>query len=125
MKIEHIIGEGPELADSQRRVLEVMEKHPDHLFRLYKDDLEAIQQWMNNPDASQPLAETIHNPDDFRSQIRVWNAIYELGTIRWAIHTLYHRGKIGSIELNRRTYYGSHEAVKRAGILSKKRSPKR
>ncbi len=125
MKIEHIIGEGPELADSQRRVLEVLEKHPDHLFRLYKDDLVAIQRWMNNP-ASQPVPTKMNNSDDFRSpKLIVWDTIYELGTIRWAIHTLYHRGKIGSIVLNRRTYYGSHEAVKRAGILIKKRIPKR
>ncbi len=39
---------------------------------------------------------------------------YSLGTIRWVLSTLHARAKIGSIALNRRKYYGSHEAIRLA-----------
>jgi len=108
-KIEHIIGEGPELARSQQLVLEVMEKHPDHLFRLVTEDIAELQAWMSNPDAERP-------PKVYRS-----DGIYAQGTIRWAISTLFHRGKIGRIDLYRRSYYGSNGAIRKSMELNKKK----
>lgn len=110
-KINHIIGQGPELAESQKRVLEVMQKHCDHLFRMHNDDLQSLQAWMTKPNAPEP-------PTMYRVH-------HSLGTIRWAISTLYHRGKIGKIELDRRTYYGGHEAIQKARRLLESRGQAR
>ena len=108
-KIEHIVGEGPELAESQRRVLEVMEKHPDHLFRMQTDDLAELQAWVDKPDAPEPP--------------RIYRELFTLGTIRWAMSTLHNRRKIGSVVLHRRTYYGSFEAIERAREAEEKARP--
>ena len=53
-KIEHIIGEGPELAESQRRLLELLEKHPGYVFRMQTDDLGDIRAWLAEPDVDAP-----------------------------------------------------------------------
>ena len=101
-RIEHIIGQGPELTESQSRVLEVLEKHPTHLFRLYGDDMREIQRWITAPEDDEPPLE--------------WDKSlsYSLDTIRWALKTLHGRKKIRSIVKHKESYYGSHEAVKRA-----------
>lgn len=89
-KIEHIIGQGPELSESQRRVLGLLEKHPDHLFRMNSDDLMEIKAWLTSPDQNVPPI------------VYIDATTYTIGTIKWAISTLHARGKIGSIELHRR-----------------------
>ena len=107
-KIEHIIGEGPELAESQKKVLDVLEKHPDYLFRMYDEDLQQLRAWAQAPDSPEPP--------------RVYRDIdaYSINTIKWALTTLHARGKIGSIVLHRRTYYGSKEAIERTNEIERK-----
>ena len=102
-KISHVIGEGPELSRSQAQVLDLLEKHPDYIFRMQNDDLQELQSWVSSPDAEEPPFPAITGP-----------TTPALGTIRWAISTLHSRDKIGSIKLNRRTYYGSHNAIEAA-----------
>ena len=104
-KIEHIIGEGPELAESQRLVLEVLEKHPDYLFGMNLDDLGDLLAWLTTPESAEP-------PKMYRGALS-----YSMGTMKWAISTLHARRKIGSIKLHRKTYYGSHEAIRKASEL--------
>ena len=36
--IDEIVGGGPELAQSQKEVLDLLDKHPDYLFRMRTDD---------------------------------------------------------------------------------------
>ena len=102
-KIAHVIGEGPELSRSQVQVLEMLEQHPDHIFRMHNDDLHEIQAWLTKPDSDEP-------PEVGLMGV----TIPALGTIRWSLSTLHARGKVGSIKLHRRTYYGSHDAIERA-----------
>jgi hypothetical protein len=42
-RIDEIVGEGPQLAQSQKEVLELLEKHPDYLFRMHNDDLAGLK----------------------------------------------------------------------------------
>ena len=105
-KIAHIIGEGPELAESQRRVLDLLQSHPDHLFRMHNDDLQDIKAWLTKPDAPEPPKGLLMH--------RFGERDYSVGTIRWALSTLRSRGKIDSIKIHRRTYYGSHDAIRSA-----------
>ena len=42
-RINEIVGEGPQLAQSQKEVLELLEKHPDYLFRMHNDDLAGLK----------------------------------------------------------------------------------
>ena len=102
-KIEHVLGDGPELAESQRRVLELLDSHPDFIFRMA--DISDIQSWLSDPKAPEP------------PQAYYEYKTYKLGTIKWALSTLHARAKIGSDKFHRRTYYGSHEAIKRAQAL--------
>ncbi|GEM_PF-2342620 len=104
-KIEHIIGNGPELAVSQKMVLKVLEDHPDQLFRMCNEDIKQIQILMSNP-------EGIKNSNPVFTYKA--DGEYSKGTVKWALSTLLERGKIGSIELHRRKYYGSHDAIKYA-----------
>ncbi|GAH63602.1 unnamed protein product, partial [marine sediment metagenome] len=53
-KIEHILSSGPELAESQRLILEILEKHSDYLFRMNPDDLRDLQAWLTKPEAPEP-----------------------------------------------------------------------
>jgi hypothetical protein len=98
-KIEHIVGTGPELAESQQRVLAVLEKHSDHVFRMYGDDLTDLSMWATDPDlpSSPTVVKNTH--------------LYSVNTIRWALHTLHERGKIASIVHGRTRYYGSWAAI--------------
>ncbi len=104
-KVEPIVGEGPELAESQRQVLEVLEKHPDYLFGMNSEDLGDLLAWLGTPETAEP-------PKMYPS------GVYTIGTMKWAISTLHARRKIGSIKLHRKTYYGSHEAIRKAGELA-------
>ena len=53
-RIEHIVGEGLELAKSQQQVLDVPVKHPDYVFRMHNDDLTDLQMWVARPEAAEP-----------------------------------------------------------------------
>jgi hypothetical protein len=112
-KIEQILGEGPALAESQKCVLEVMEKHSDHLWRMHDDDLVQLQAWATEPNLPEP-------PKGVSTASLYY---YSLGTLRWAISTLFHRGKIGSIEIDRRNYYGSHKAIEVATKALREKNP--
>lgn len=105
-RIEHVVGEGPEMAQSQNLVLELLEKHPTHIFRMHGDDLHEILRWLSEPDAVEP------------PELWADTSGYSTGTIRWVLSTLHARGKIGSVKINRRTYYGSHAAISKAEKIS-------
>jgi hypothetical protein len=105
-RIAEIVGEGPELARSQKEVLELLEKHPDYLFRMHNDDLAGLKAWLTMPWASFP-------PEHSTFAV-IGGKDYSLGTLRWAISTLHSRGKIGKIKIHRRTYYGSHQGIEEA-----------
>jgi hypothetical protein len=107
-RIDHILGEGNQLAKSQMDVLALLELHPDHVFQMHPVDLFEIQLWLIDPSANEP-------PSGFALDTRLG---YTIGTLRWDLSTLYARGKIGSIKLHRRTYYGSHEAIRRAAVMA-------
>lgn len=109
-RIDHIIGEGSQLAESQRKILEVMQKNTDYLWRMAEEDLYELQSAIYNPEKA-PAGGGL-----------VPNSAIQLGTIRWAISTLHNRGFISKVSLNRRMYYGSHEAVKNATEQEKSRS---
>ena len=73
-KIQEIIGDGPELANSQRAVLELLDKHPDYLFRMHPDDLNDLQRWLLKPDSD----EVPPNPIPIRE-----GEGYSVSTVRW------------------------------------------
>jgi len=109
-RIDHILGEGSELAKSQVDVLALLERHPDYVFQMQPADLFEIQLWLIDPSTDEP-------PSGFALDTRLG---YTIGTLRWALSTLHARGKISSIKLYRRTYYGSHDAIKRATRMAPK-----
>ena len=85
------------MSESQVKVLGLLEKNPDYLFRRHKDDFAEVQQLLKEPDSAEPAGSGI-SPS----------------AIEWAIKTLHYRKKIDLIRTAGATYYGSYEAVKKA-----------
>ena len=80
-----------ERSEAEQRLLEL---HPDHIFRMQMGDLDAIRRWLASPLASEPPVSYLES------------RTYSGAAIRDALMALIDRGEIGSVVLNRRTYYG-------------------
>lgn len=106
VKIDYILSRRDEYDDIQRRVLDVLEKHPEELFMMTTDDLKRLQAWLSKPSAPKPP--------------RVFRRYCTIDTLKWVLKTLESRGKIRSIELNGRRYYGCFEAIERAKAAEKR-----
>ncbi len=111
-KIDDIIGDGHDLEDwDTARVLSFLQKHPDHVFSMCKEDLDEIHRWLKKPDLEEP-------PPD-RKTTHLFEFPLSCDRIKRALSTLHERRKIGSVERHRRTFYGSHEAIGRVQKASR------
>ena len=74
--------------------MELLEAHPDHIFRMQTGDLDAIRRWLATPMANEPPVSYLES------------RTYSRAAITDALRALIDRGEIGSAVLNRRMYYG-------------------
>lgn len=107
-KIEQVVVGGPDIVEAQDRVLRLLGKHTDHVFCLNNSDIIDLRAWLADPEGDEP-------PPAYNE-----STTYSVTLIRRALRLLRATGKIASIELSERTYYGNPDAIRRIKETVKK-----
>lgn len=115
-KINYVVSTSAELNECQQKVLKLLDVHPEHVFTMGRDDINDLCVWLLYPEKPEPPREPVICPGAMPP--------YSFGTIKWALSTLRAKGRIGSTEYNRKTYYGSHEAIKHLADIKEQERPK-
>jgi hypothetical protein len=103
-RIEQIIADDPRLPPFEKQVLDVMEKHPEYLFRRDKKaDLQELRAWLLAP----------HHPEPPKSLMDT-KVVQPISILEHTLVSLHHKRVISCISINKYHCYGSHEAVRRA-----------
>ena len=101
--IEHIMADDPRLPPLERQVLDVMEKHPEYLFRKDKKaDLQELRAWMQAPHTPEPPLSLIDSK------------VQPISTLEHTLVSMHHKQLIGCLNINDYHCYGSHAAIKSA-----------
>ena len=101
--IEQIMADDPRLPPLERQVLEVMEKHPEYLFRKDKKaDLQELRAWMQAPQAPEPPMSLVDHK------------VQPISILEHTLVSLHHKRIIGCLDINDYQCYGSHEAIQSA-----------
>ena len=101
--IEHIMADDPRLPPLERQVVEVMEQHPNYLFRKDKmADLQELRAWMQAPNSPEPPMSLVDGK------------IQPISILEHTLVSLHHKKVIGCLSINEYQCYGSHEAIQKA-----------
>lgn len=101
--IKQIMADDPRLPPLERQVVEVMEQHPDYLFRKDKKaDLQELRAWMQAPNTPEPPLSLIDSK------------VQPISILEHTLVSLHHKRVIGCLNINDYHCYGSHEAVNKA-----------
>lgn len=107
-KIEQVVVGGPAIVEAQTRVLQLLYRHPDHVFCLNNSDVIDLRAWLADPEGDEP-------PPAYNE-----STTFSVTLIRRSLRILRATGKIASVELNERTYYGTPDAIRQInGIVRK------
>ncbi|MDA0769886.1 MAG: hypothetical protein O2821_06645 [Chloroflexi bacterium] len=98
--IKQIMADDPRLPPMERQVLDIMEKHPEYLFRKDKKaDLQELRAWMQAPHTPEPPLSLIDSN------------VQPISILEHTLVSLHHKQVIGCLRINQYQCYGSHAAI--------------